>query len=54
MSNLTKREKQSLNELFIVLKDNENTIYRIKYIKKISLFILNNFIKLKKIKYPLI
>lgn len=51
MSNLTKSEKQALNELFLVLKENENILSRVK---KISLNIINYFIRLKKTKHPII
>jgi len=47
MSNLTKTEKQALNELFIALKDNENILFKIK---RTSINIINYFNRLKKIK----
>ena len=51
MSNLTKTEKQALNELFIALKDNENILYRTR---KIFINIINYFVKSKKIKHTII
>ncbi len=51
MSNLTKTEKQALSELFIALKDKENIFSKIK---KISINIINYFIRIRKIKHPII
>jgi len=51
MSNLTKTEKQALTEIFLVLKDNENILSKVK---KISINIINYFIRSRKIKHPTI
>ncbi len=51
MSNLTKTEKKALNELFIALKDKENILSKIK---KTSISIIYYFVRLKKIKHPII
>jgi len=51
MSNLTKTEKQALNEIFLTLKDNENILSKVK---KISINIINYFMRSRKIKHPII
>ncbi len=52
MSNLTKNEKQALNDLFLVLKEKENLLQKVKNSKKTFLYILNFLFKFKKIKNP--
>jgi len=51
MSNLTKREKQALTELFIALKDNDNILSKVK---KIPINIINYFTRIKKTKHTTI
>ncbi len=52
MSNLTKKEKQALNDLFLVLKERENLLYRIINIKKLLSSFFNSLVKQKKAKHP--
>jgi len=52
MSNLTKKEKQALNDLFLVLKERENLFYRIINIKKSLNNFYNSLLKHKKAKNP--
>jgi len=52
MSSLTKEEKQALNDLFMVLKEKENLLQKIKNSKKTLLLIFRFIFKPKNSKNP--